>query len=120
MKLGKATILALIECACFAIGAIFFLLMLISPASPLWMLIVGILFGLTGALMWLYPYIARLFKKIYDKLKSTRAKVKDVSKEIQSINEDDETYELHRADSYENLTDDYFSSFGHNSQEDNQ
>ena len=111
MKLGKATILALIECACFALGAVFFLLMLMSPASPIWMLIVGILFGLTGAIIWLFPYVARLFIKIYDKVKSTKAKVKDVAKEIQSINEDDETYELHRTDSYENLTDDYFSSF---------
>ena len=111
MKLGKATILALIECACFALGAVFFLLMLMSPASPIWMLIVGILFGLAGAIIWLFPYVARLFIKIYDKVKSTKAKVKDVAKEIQSINEDDETYELHRSDSYENLTDDYFSSF---------
>ena len=75
------------------------------------MLIVGILFGLAGAIIWLFPYIARFFIKIYDKVKSTKAKVKDVSKEIQSINEDEETYELHRSDSYENLTDDYFSNF---------
>ena len=111
MKLGNATVLALIECACFTLGAVFFLLMLMSPASPLWMLIVGILFGLAGAIIWLFPYIARFFIKIYDKVKSTKAKVKDVSKEIQSINEDEETYELHRSDSYENLTDDYFSNF---------
>lgn len=117
MKLGKATILALIECACFALGAVFFLLMLMSPASPIWMLIVGILFGLTGAILWLFPLLAHLFTKLYNKFKSKKAKVKDVAKEIQSINEDDETYELHRADSYENLTDDYFSSFKNEDQQ---
>lgn len=117
IKLGKATILALIECACFVLGAVFFLLMLMSPVSPLWMLIVGILFGLAGAILWLFPYIARLFIKLYNKFKSKRAKTKDVAKEIQNINEDDDTYELHRADSYENLTDDYFSSFKNEDQQ---
>jgi len=111
IKLGKATILALIECACFIFGAVFFLLMIMSPNSPLWMLIVGFLFGLTGAILWMFPLFARLCMKLYNKFKSAKAKSKDIAKEIQSINEDNEKYELHRADSYDNLTDNYFSSF---------
>ena len=75
------------------------------------MLIVGILFGLTGAIVWLFPLLARLYTKLANKFKSMRAQTKDASKEIQTINEDNDTYELHRADSYENLTDEYFSSF---------
>ena len=117
VKLGKATILALIECACFVLGAVFFLIMLISPDSPLWMLIVGILFGLTGAIIWLFPHLARFYLKIYNRFKGSKAKAKDVAQQIQNINEEDNTYELHRANSYENLTDDYFSSFKNEDQQ---
>lgn len=98
MKLGKAQILALIETALFAIGAIFFLLMIISPASPIWMLIVGIIFGLAGAILWLYPLIVRLLATF----KSDKSRIADLSKSIQGAEDpENSTYELRNPNSYQ-------------------
>lgn len=91
MKLGKAQILALIETALFAIGAVFFLLMLISPTSPIWMLIVGSIFGLTGAILWLCPNLVRLLATF----KSAKSRIADLSKIIQDAdNPENNTYKL--------------------------
>lgn len=112
MKLGKGTVLAIIECALFFIGAIFFLLMLISPASPIWMLIIGISCGLAGIALWVCPPLVRLITKVSGTNKQTRhEQIIDISQKIQGAdNPENDTYELHRADSYDNLTDDeYFS-----------
>ncbi|MBR4419044.1 MAG: hypothetical protein IKT33_03500 [Clostridia bacterium] len=98
MKLGKAQILALIETALFAIGAIFFLLMIISPASPIWMLIVGIMFGLAGAIMWLFPAIIRFLATF----KNAKTRISDLSKSIQGADDpENSTYELRNPQSNE-------------------
>lgn len=106
MKLGKGTLLAIVESTLFLIGAIFFLLVLIIPSTPIWALIVGICFGLAGAIVWLSPLLVQMFHRISNHMKVNTASVEEISQKIQgSDRPENDTYELHRADSYDNLTD---------------
>lgn len=104
MKLGKEVVLAIIESALFVIGALFFVYVLFTPITPTWALIVGFSFGIAGAVLWLCPLI---LKGITKHIKPRRDKIKEISQKIQGT--DDETYELHRSDAYDNITanDDY-------------
>ena len=114
MKLGnldQKSILAMIETALFALGAVFFMLVLIIPTNPLWALIIGLLFGLAGTAVWLCPLLVqklqRLRQTVKNNIESTKVNSADVAKEILADdNFDKYGYELHRADSYINLTDD--------------
>jgi len=116
MKLGKGTLLAIIESALFTLGAIFFLLALMIPATPIWMLIVGFLCGLAGAILWLYPTVARAISKLISNRKSNIANIADIAQKIQGADADENnTYELHRSDSYDNLTDEYIKNNNHDS-----
>ena len=104
MKLGKGTILAIIETALFVIGACFFLLVLIIPANPVWALIAGLLFGLAGAIVWSCPLFVRMGQKIHDRIKTANSQTsaEDVAKKILADDDESTNYELHRADAYEN------------------
>lgn len=106
MKLGKESLLAIIESALFVLGALFFLLTLVSVSTPIWMLIVGSLCGLSGAILWLYPFVVRMIAQAKSKRKNQQDQVAEVSQKIQGAdNPENDTYELHRADSYDNLAD---------------
>ena len=104
MKLGKGALSAIIETALFAIGAIFFLLVIIIPSNPIWALVAGIICGLAGAILWSCSLFARMGHGLHKRIKATKVNPADVAKQIL---EDDELetngYELHRADSYDNL-----------------
>ncbi len=98
MKLGKEALLAIVESALFVIGAFFFMLVLIIPSNPVWALIMGILFGLAGAIVWLYPYLVRLIIRL-----KPNTDVASISQKIQGAdNPENNSYELHRSDSYAN------------------
>lgn len=101
MKLGKEALLAITESALFILGAFFFLLVFLIPSNPIWALIVGILFGLAGAILWSCPHFVHLFGKASQRMKVNHSDVEAISKKIQG---DDDTYELHRANSYENYS----------------
>ena len=115
MKLGKEVFLAMIETALFVAGAIFFLIVLIIPANPLWALIAGIACGLTGAIVWSCSFFVRISKrigtrvgelgnKIHNKIEKNKVNPENVARKI--LEDDDiDHYELHRADSYDNYTD---------------
>ena len=106
MKLGKESLLAIIESALFVLGALFFLLTLVSVSTPMWMLIVGSLCGLSGAILWLYPFVVRIITRAKSKHKNRQDQVAAISQQIQGAdNPENDTYELHRADSYDNLAD---------------
>ena len=111
IKLGKESLLAVIECALFALGALFFLLTAMIPSNPIWALVVGILFGLAGAVLWSYPLFVRLAHKAHHKAQNLAGKGEDInelSKKLQGAdNPENNTYELHRSDSYDDLTDDF-------------
>lgn len=98
MKLGKEVFLAIVESALFAIGACFFAAVLIIPSNPVWALTAGIIFGLAGALLWSYPRLAKLFHRV--KARATQDSPTIPNQPV------DETYQLHRTDSYENFTQD--------------
>ncbi len=111
MKLGKGNLFAIIESALFTIGAIFFALALIIPSNPILMLIVGFLCGLAGIILWLYPTIARFFSESLRNRSSNTAKIADIAQKIQGAdNEKNNTYELHRSDSYDNITDEIINN----------
>ena len=108
MELGKKTILAIIETALFVIGAIFFLIVLIVPANPIWALVAGILCGLTGAIVWSCSFFVHIGRKVghklHDSIKSTKVNPEDVAKQI--LEDDDfKQYKLHRANAYDTITD---------------
>ena len=116
MKLGKESLLAIIESALFVLGAFFFLLVAMIPSNPIWALVVGILFGLAGAVLWSYPLFVRLAHRAHRKAKNLVGKGEDInelSKKLQGAdNPENNTYELHRSDSYDDLTDDFsYNSF---------
>ena len=101
MKLGKEALLAITEIALFLTGAVFFLLILILPTTPMWALIVGILFGLAGALLWAGSLLAKFRHR-------DQNAVHDISQKIQGAGSpENNTYELHRADSYDNQNRNY-------------
>ncbi len=101
MKLGKEALLAIVESALFIAGAVFFMLVLIIPSNPVWALIAGILFGLAGAIVWSYPYFVQLFRRL-----KANDNVEDISQKIQGAEDpENNSYELHRSDSYDNLAD---------------
>lgn len=98
MKLGKEALLAIVESALFVIGAFFFMLVLIIPSNPVWALIMGILFGLAGAIVWLYPYLIRMINRL-----KPNTDVASISQKIQGAdNPENNSYELHRSDAYDN------------------
>ena len=105
MKLGKGSLLAIVESALFIIGAIFFALVLIIPSNPTWALIAGILCGLAGAVMWSSSLFVRMGHRVHTRVKHKRVNAEDVAKKILDDDDDDETYELHRADDYEKIED---------------
>ena len=101
IKLGKEALLAIVESALFITGAAFFMLVLIIPSNPVWALIVGILFGLAGAIVWLYPYFVQMINR-----SKANTDVASISQKIQGAdNPENNSYELHRSDSYDNVTD---------------
>ena len=109
IKLGKESLLSIIESSLFVLGAIFFLLVIVIPSNPVWALVAGILFGLAGAIVWSSPLFVQLAKKLHNRIKdSTKvASAEDVAKDIlDADNTQNDTYELHRADSYDDLTED--------------
>ncbi len=109
MKLGKGSLLAIIESALFTAGAVFFLLTILSPSTPMWMLIVGFSCGLAGAILWLCPAIVRLLSKLLGGRKSQTARIEDISQKIQGADKtDNDTYELHRKNSYDNPSENIF------------
>ena len=118
MKLGKESLIAIIESALFVLGAFFFLLVIIIPTNPIWALITGISLGLAGAIVWLYPYIVRLVKNIHtnlhqriERLKGPQINAEDVADKIlKSERTKRKNYELHRADSYDNITDEIIAN----------
>lgn len=110
MKLEKGSLFAIAETACFVIGAIFFVMVIAIPANPIWALIAGIFFGLAGAIIWSCSLIvhaaSKVGHKIHDQIERTVVNQVDAEKVAKSILDDeDNTYELHRADSYDDLTD---------------
>lgn len=116
-KLGKEAILAIIESTLFALGAIFFLLVLIIPSNPVWALVAGILLGLAGAIVWLCPYVYRMMRnlthKIHNRIENIKGPTINAEDVAEQILKSDKTqrksYELHRADAYDNITDDIIS-----------
>ncbi|MBO4726741.1 MAG: hypothetical protein J5598_04045 [Clostridia bacterium] len=105
MKLEKGEILAIIETLCFIAGAVFFILVITIPSNPIWALIVGISCGLTGAIIWLCSLIIRtagkVGHKIHNQIERTVVDKVDAEKIAKSIFKDeDDTYELHRVDTY--------------------
>ncbi|MCM1404254.1 MAG: hypothetical protein NC133_01990 [Prevotella sp.] len=106
MKLGKEALLAIVESALFIIGAFFFMLVLIIPSNPVWALVFGILFGLAGAIVWLCPFVIRLVRKIKLRQPTTETDIASIAQKIQGAdNPENNSYELHRSASYENLDD---------------
>jgi len=116
MKLGKGSLLAITETAFFVLGAIFFVLVIAIPSNPIWALVAGIICGLAGAIIWSCSLIIRAANKvghkIHNQIERTVVNQVDAEKVAQSILSDDEdtTYELHRADSYNDITDDLMTS----------
>ena len=105
MKLGKESLLAIIESALFVIGAGFFAYALMTNTNPIWAFVVGILFGLAGAILWSYSLLARFLRH------HKTASAADISQQIQGAdNPENNTYELHRAESYDNLADEAISN----------
>ena len=103
MKLGKESLLAITEIALFSLGAIFFLLVVIIPSNPLWALILGILCGLAGAITWSCPLFVHMFQKIQKRITSSHLDSEAVAKKIlEDDNLQENGYELHRAESYNN------------------
>ncbi|MCQ2381976.1 MAG: hypothetical protein MJ054_01585 [Clostridia bacterium] len=111
MKLGKSSLLAIIEIALFTLGAVFFMLVLIIPSNPLWALVAGIFCGLAGAIIWSYSLISHLGHGIHKRLTKNRITSEDVARKIlEDDNLEKNGYELHRSSSYndydkETLTD---------------
>ena len=95
MKLGKEALFAIIETALFAVGAGFFVMVLILPTSPNWALIMGIIFGLAGIALWLFPFFAKLIQRY-----KTAPDVTNITQEILGAEADDDSYELHRSTPY--------------------
>ena len=103
MKLGKESLLAIIESALFVAGAAFFAYALITNSNPIWAFTVGILLGLAGAILWSGSLLAQFLRR-------RKNRVEDISRAIQGAdNPENNTYELHRADSYDNLADEAIS-----------
>jgi hypothetical protein len=117
MKIGKEAVLAIIESALFVLGAVFFLLVLIIPSNPVWALIAGIVFGVTCAIVWLCPYVSHLIQNLIlkihhriERIKGPTINAEDVAEQIlKSDKTQRKSYELHRADAYDNITDDIIS-----------
>lgn len=106
MKLGKGTLLAILESVLFVIGAVFFAIVLIIPANPIWALIAGILCGLAGAILWSSSLFVRMGQTIHHRIKSKTVNAESVAKQILNDDDtDDETYELHRTESYDSIDD---------------
>lgn len=105
MKLGKGTLLAILESVLFVIGAVFFAIVLIIPSNPIWALVAGIICGLAGAIMWSCSLFVRMGKNIHHRIKSKTVNAESVAQQILDDDADDETYELHRAESYDSIDD---------------
>ena len=106
MKLGKTSLLAILESVLFLIGAAFFAMVLIIPSNPIWALIAGISCGLTGAIIWSCSLFVRMGHKVRATVHKQSVNAEDVAKKILSDdNLDTDTYELHRADDYDHLDD---------------
>ena len=87
MKLGKATLFAIIECLLFISGAIFFLIVIIDPLNPLWALILGMILAGAGVIVWVAPLVRRM---------SSGLTPKQSIIESTGTAEELDTYELHR------------------------
>ncbi len=98
----------MIETICFTLGAIFFVLVIAIPSNPIWALVAGIFCGLTGTIIWSCSLFIRLTQKTYRRIKKSVEvpTAEDVAKTILDTEDTRaDTYELHRADSYNDLTD---------------
>ena len=103
MKLGKRSLLAIFESVLFTVGADFLLLVIIIPSNPIWALVAGIICGLAGAILWSCSFFVHIGYSVHSRIKSTKINPEDVAKKIledDDINEN--SYELHRADAYDN------------------
>lgn len=85
-KLGKASLLAIIECALFISGAVFFLVVLLDASNPLWALVIGLILAGAGVIVWVSPVIMRMAHGVPPQKSVIVDPVADAT----------DTYELHR------------------------
>lgn len=95
MKLGKADILAIVECGLLLLGAIFLAIVFINPANPVWALWIGLLLAAAGIVLWVGPLLVGQIKKLMAKRQKTVLKS---STDFTGTAKESTTtdYELHR------------------------
>jgi hypothetical protein len=64
ITLKKNELMAVVEAASFLVGAIFLLVVVFSAGDAVWAFWIGLVFALAGVILWLSPYIVRLYNKI--------------------------------------------------------
>lgn len=77
----------MVECALFIGGAIFFLIVLLDDANPLWALILGMILAGAGVIVWVVPIFGRMTYGV-----TPKQSIIDST----GTPEEPDTYELHR------------------------